>query len=55
MEENNRPNATVDVSRKNSSGPNTQMDKVTVKVTNKRGANSKNVININTADKKEAE
>lgn len=50
-----KPNATVDVSRNNSSGPNNQTDKVTVKVMNKKGAKSSNVININTADRKEAE
>lgn len=47
--------ANVEVSRKNSSGPNHQTDKIAVKITNKRGANSKNVVNLNTKCGKEVE
>lgn len=45
----------VDVSRKNSSGPNHQTDRVTVKITNKKGANSRNFVNLNTKCGKEVE
>ena len=58
MEENKikeTPVANVDVSRKNSSGPNHRTDKVTVKITNRKGANSRNVVNLNTKGSKEVD
>lgn len=55
MEEQKKPLASVDVSRKDSSGPNHQVDKVMVRITNKKGANSKNYVNLNTKGGKEVD